>query len=75
VPPLPVVSGDDAARAFQRHGYGYLHMRGSHMIYVKPGSLKLSIPRDKELDRGLLRKLIRDAGLEVDEFIALLKKR
>ena len=74
MPPLPVVSGDKAARAFERYGYRYLHSRGSHMIYVKPGSIKLSIPRDKELDRGLLRDLIRDSGLEVDEFIALLKK-
>ena len=75
MPPLPVISGDKAAKAFVRHGYRYLHMRGSHMMYVKPGSIKLSIPRDKELDRGLLRKLISDAGLEVDEFIRLLKKR
>jgi predicted RNA binding protein YcfA (HicA-like mRNA interferase family) len=75
VPPLPVVSGDQAAKAFERHGYRYIHMRGSHMIYVKPGAIKLSIPRDKELDRGLLRKLISDAGLDVERFVALLKKR
>lgn len=44
------------------------------MIYVKPGSVKLSIPRDKELDRGLLKKLINDAGLDVEQFTVLLKK-
>ena len=74
MPPLPVVSGDKAARAFERRGYRYLHAKGSHMIYVRPGSIKLSIPRDKELDRGLLKKLINDAGLDVDGFAALLKR-
>lgn len=32
----------------------------------------LSIPDHKTLDRGLLRALIRDAGLSVADFISLL---
>lgn len=32
---------------------------------------KLSVPNHKELDRGLLRSLIKDADITVDEFIAL----
>jgi hypothetical protein len=35
----------------------------------------LSIPRHRELDKGLLRRLIRDAGLSVGEFTALLRER
>ena len=31
----------------------------------------LSIPQHRELDRGLLRALIRAAGLTVDEFVSL----
>ena len=43
------------------------------MILVKPGvAVNLSVPDHRELDRGLLRGLIRDAGLTVDQFIALL---
>jgi len=43
------------------------------MILTKPGvSANLSIPDHRELDRGLLRGLIRDAGLTVEKFIALL---
>jgi len=34
----------------------------------------LSIPEHKVLDRGLLRALIRDAYLSVDEFYELLKR-
>ena len=43
------------------------------MIYTFPGSVvSLSIPDHRELDRGLLRSLIRDAALTVEEFVAAL---
>jgi hypothetical protein len=43
------------------------------MILSKPGLLiALSIPDHKVLDRGLLRSLIRDAGMSVQNFVDLL---
>ena len=73
MPPLPVVSGREAVRAFAKAGWIFNRQRSSHMILVKPGfAVNLSVPDHRELDRGLLRGLIRDAGMTVDEFIALL---
>jgi predicted RNA binding protein YcfA (HicA-like mRNA interferase family) len=75
MPELPVVSGREARRAFEKAGWIYKR-RGStrHMILTKPGVwVTLSIPDHKELDPGLLRSLIRDAGLTVQEFTELLK--
>jgi predicted RNA binding protein YcfA (HicA-like mRNA interferase family) len=70
---LPVVSGREAARAFERAGWLFDRRRGSHMIYVKPGvRVNLSIPDHRELDPGLLRALIRAAGTTVDEFLSRL---
>ena len=44
------------------------------MVLVKAGvPINLTIPDHRELDRGLLRGLIRDAGLTVEEFVALLE--
>ncbi|TAH49383.1 MAG: type II toxin-antitoxin system HicA family toxin [Chloroflexota bacterium] len=72
---LPVVSGREAARAFEKDGWVVARQRGSHIVMTKDGSAaNLSIPDHKELDRGLLRSLIRRAGLEVEEFIKLLGK-
>ena len=34
----------------------------------------LSVPEHRVLDRGLLRALIRDAGLTVEKFLELLNK-
>lgn len=72
---LPVISGSEAVRAFERAGYEMSHQTGSHMILrrVEPPHRHLSIPNHRELGRGLLRSLIREAGLSVDEFVRLLK--
>ena len=73
MPQLPVMSGREARRAFERAGWIFNRQRGSHMILVKPGlSINLSIPDHRELDRGLLRGLIRDAGLTVVEFLSFV---
>ena len=43
------------------------------MVLIKAGlPVNLSVPDHRELDRGLLRGLIRDAGLTVDEFLEFL---
>lgn len=71
---LPVVSGSDAVRAFGRMGYELDHQTGSHMILRKriAPHRRLSVPKHKELAKGTLRSLIREAGLSVEEFSALL---
>lgn len=70
---LPVVSGDAAVRAFEKAGWSFVRQTGSHMMLTKPTAEQtLSVPKHKELGPGLLRKLIRRAGLTVDEFRALL---
>ncbi|MCD6351790.1 MAG: type II toxin-antitoxin system HicA family toxin [Armatimonadetes bacterium] len=74
MPRLPRVSGRKAARAFEQAGFIRQRMRGSHAIYSLPdGSRPLSVPMtNKPLPPGTLRRLVRDAGLTVEEFIRLL---
>ena len=74
---LPVISGKEARRAFEKAGWHFeRRARSSHMIMKKSGmKTTLSIPDHKTLDRGLLRTLIRDAYISVDEFNELLKEK
>ena len=69
-----MVSGHDAVRAFEQIGYRTSHQTGSHVIlrHESPPHRHLSVPNHREIAKGTLRGLIRDAGLTVDEFIALL---
>ena len=71
---LPVVSGSEAVRAFSRIGYEFDEQHGSHMIlrHADPPHRRLSVANHKELAKGTLRALIREAGLTVEEFAELL---
>ncbi len=69
---LPVLSGDDFVRAVARIGYSVDRREGSHMILIGPAGRRLTVPRHRELGRGLLRALIRDAGLTREAFMELL---
>ena len=74
MPRLPVLSGDDFVKLMIKIGYVWEYTAGSHMILVHPTKHRLSVPRHRELDRGLLRKLISDAGLTRGAFIKLLSE-
>jgi len=70
---LPIVSGLQAVKAFSRLGWSIARQTGSHLIMERVGNeLVLSIPQRAELKRGLLRQLINDAGLTVDQFLDAL---
>jgi len=71
---LPVVSGSEAVKAFGKLGYEFDGQHGSHVIlrHGKPPHRRLSIPNHKELAKGTLRTLIREAGISIDDFARLL---
>lgn len=71
---LPRVSGREAVKAFGKIGYELDRQRGSHIVLrqKQPPHRRLTIPDHKELRKGTLRALIRQAGLSVDEFVGLL---
>ena len=66
---LKLCSGGEAVRKLQRAGWSFARQKGSHVMLTKPGyQWTLSVPQHDELGPGLLRKLIRQAGLTVEEF-------
>ena len=71
---LPVISGDEFVKLMGDIDYIWDHTTGSHMILVHPSRRRLSVPRHRELDRGLLRRLIRDAGLTPEDFSRLIQE-
>jgi len=71
---LPVISGQEAIRAFRKAGWSVARQKGSHAILVKTGkNANLSIPLHKELDVGTLRGFVRDSGMSITEFLTFLK--
>lgn len=69
---LKLCSGAEAVKKFKRAGWSTDRQVGSHVMLVKLGyPYTVSIPQHKELGIGLLKKLLKLAGLSVEEFNAL----
>jgi predicted RNA binding protein YcfA (HicA-like mRNA interferase family) len=70
---LPMVSGREAVRAFERLGWTVARKSSSHIIMIHPDhNVTLSVPNHKVVAKGTLRSLIRSANLTIAEFIAAL---
>ena len=75
MPKLPVISARDAIKVFEQLGYKIVRQRGSHirMHHILDNTRRpLTIPNHKILGKGLLRKLLRDSDLSVEDFIKLV---
>ncbi len=68
---LPVVSARECIAALQKAGFSISSQKGSH-VKMRKGSIVVIVPNHKLLKPGTLRAIIRQAGLTVDEFVALL---
>ena len=68
---LPVLSGREVVRIFEVFGWEMVRQVGSHTIMVKDGEIAtLSVPDHREVAKGTLRSLIRNAGMTVNEFVS-----
>jgi predicted RNA binding protein YcfA (HicA-like mRNA interferase family) len=70
---LPVISGRDFVRAMAKLGFVLDRQKGSHLILFRADPpTTLSVPDHRELDRGTLRSLLRQAGVSPAEISRLL---
>jgi len=71
---LPVISGRQLVRALGRVGFVVDRQRGSHMILYRADPPRmLTVPDHKELDRGTLRAILRQAEMSPKELEQLLE--
>jgi predicted RNA binding protein YcfA (HicA-like mRNA interferase family) len=71
MPKLPRISGDEPVRALQRLGFQVARQRGSHIV-LRRGSSGCVVPNHRELKVGTLAGVLRQAGVSIEEFIAVL---
>ena len=73
---LPALTGRDVVRALQKAGFVVIRISGSHHRLEHSDDLSrtttVPVHAGKTLKRGTLRGIIKQAGLTVDEFLALL---
>ena len=66
---LPRISGAEVIKILSKFfGFRALRQRGSHVTLTND-SVFLTVPLHKELDRGTLLAILRDAGISRDDFL------
>lgn len=70
------MSGRRVVKALARAGFGVVGRKGNHIRLKKVAerAYVVIVPDHRELARGTLLSIIRQAGLTREEFLALLKK-
>ena len=72
---LPRLSGKEVIKALSKVGFVVVRQKGSHVIIKKhtPEVVIVTVvPNHKEIDRGTLIEIIRQAKLTREEFMSLL---
>ncbi|MDE0326662.1 MAG: type II toxin-antitoxin system HicA family toxin [Candidatus Poribacteria bacterium] len=69
---LPRISGRECVKTLAKVGFYLRRQQGSHLILRRDKPFaQVVVPNHKELDRGTLRSIIRQAQLGVNEFMEL----
>jgi predicted RNA binding protein YcfA (HicA-like mRNA interferase family) len=68
---LPVLKGREIIVTLSKIGYTQVRQQGSHIRLECPGRKSITVP-NHIVGRGLLRKILRDTRLTVEEFLKLM---
>ncbi len=71
MPKLPLVSGQEIIRALERLGFIVVSQRGSHVKLRHDGKICI-VPAHKEVKKGTLAGILRQADISADELIKAL---
>jgi len=72
---MPIIRAGELIRALEKLGFSCTRKsKGSHFRYKNPDGRKTTVPvhKGKDISRGLLRKILRDIDITVEELKKLL---
>jgi predicted RNA binding protein YcfA (HicA-like mRNA interferase family) len=70
---LPLLSGRQVLAALERLGFVESHRKGSHVKMVHPDGRRIVFPFHDEIDRSTLGGALRNAGIDIDDFLNEVK--
>ena len=71
---LPVVSAKELEKILMKLGFQVTRQKGSHRFYKHPDGRYTTLPHHpgEDISRPLIRAILREIELDVDEYIRLL---
>lgn len=75
MPPLKLLSAPELERLILSIGFVKMRQKGGHALYRHPDGRTTTIPHhgSKDLQRSLIRKILKDICLSVEQYNALIK--
>lgn len=70
---LPLLSGKQILSALARLGFAEVHRKGSHVKMKHADGRLIVFPFHDEVDRFTLRGALRDAEIEIEDFLKHIK--
>lgn len=70
MPKLRPAKPDDVARILEKLGFTRIRQSGSHAVYHHADGRWATVPihKGRDLGKGILRKILKDAKISTDEF-------
>ena len=68
---IPMISGLEVIKRLREAGFIAVRQKGSHVRLekrIEEGMIKLTVPLHDEMKKGTLNRIIKDAGLNLEEF-------
>lgn len=75
MPKMPRLSGKELIKILAHFGFEIIRQKGSHVILKKKtndGEIGTVVPLHKELAEGTLRGILKQAKIEVDDFLNVI---
>ena len=71
-PPLPLVTARVVIKAIERRGFVQKNRRGSHIVFKHSDGRRTTVidHGSKPVDRSVLKKIMRDTGISVEDLEA-----
>jgi predicted RNA binding protein YcfA (HicA-like mRNA interferase family) len=75
MPKLPAVRPRHVVRFFQSRGFVLDHSSGSHFVFYNPTSKRRAVisQHNRDIPKGTLLSLLREAGFTREEFLQFLQ--
>ena len=75
MPKLPVISGKELIKVFEKIGFLFIRQKGSHVIMKHQDNRVVTIPLQKEIKKGTLKKgILNPLNISVEQLIKILDK-
>ena len=72
---LPILTGNELVKILNKCGFRVLRQKGSHVFLKHDDRRATVVPvhKGQDIDRGLLKKILKDINISTDEFVELLR--